>query len=84
MAQHRSEQHQPEQQLQDHKQILPFAPGSRQIPNGGERQCAPVVALQVLLHHVRTLRVTKHPVFRAEPVVLVDYVVQTPVPMEYH
>jgi len=80
----RGEEHQPEEQLQDHEDILPLGARLGQIPDGGQRQGAPVVALQILLDHVRRLRVMVHPIARSEPIVLVDDVIETAVPMEYH
>uniref|UniRef100_A0A182FCK8 Uncharacterized protein n=1 Tax=Anopheles albimanus TaxID=7167 RepID=A0A182FCK8_ANOAL len=76
------EQHQPEQQLSDHEHVLGLRAGPRQIADCGEGERAPVVALQVLLHHVRRLRVVEDPVLRAETIVLIDNVVEAAVPVE--
>lgn len=86
MAEHGGEQQQAEQQLAYDERVLAVAPGLGQIADGGQRQRAPIVALQVPLDGVSLLGVgvCVHPVFATEPVILVDYVVQTPVPVEYH
>jgi len=79
-------QQQAEQQLAYDERVLAIAPGFRQVADGGERKRAPVVALQISLDRVRFLgvRVGVHPVLAAEAVVLVDDVIQTSVPVEYH
>lgn len=78
------EEQKAEEQLYDDEQILELAARPGQVPDGGERQRAPVVALQILLHDIRGLAVAVHPVLTAERVVLVDDVIQTTVPMEDH
>lgn len=55
-----------------------------QVTDGGEGQRAPVVALQIFLHHVRGLRVAEYPVLTAEAVVLIDNVIEAPVPVKDH
>lgn len=82
VAEHRGEQQEAEQQLEDDEQVLALAAGPWEVADRGEGEGAPVVALQVLLDHVRTLGVHKHPVLAAEPVVLAYDVEQTPVPVE--
>lgn len=86
VAEHGGEQQQPEEQLAYDERVLAVAARLGQVADGGERERAPVVALQVPLHRVRLLHVLVHvhPVLAAEPVVLVDDVVQAPVPVEYH
>lgn len=84
VSEHCGKKKQSKEQLGDHEHILGRAARPRQVTNGGERERAPVVALQVLLEHVGIFGITKHPVLAAETVVLINYVVQTPVPMEYH
>lgn len=79
-------QQQAKQQLAYDERVLAVAPGLGQVADGGQRQSTPIVALQVPFNRVCFLgiRVRVHPVFAAEPVVLVDDVVQAPVPVEYH
>jgi len=84
VSKHCGEQQQSEKKLCNNEQVLGLAAGAGQVPDGGEGERTPVVTLQVLLDHVRTFGITKHPVLAAEAVVLINYVVQTPVPMEYH
>lgn len=86
VAEHGGEQQQAEQQLAYDERVLSVAPGLGQVSDRGQRQRAPVVALQIPLDRVRLfgVRVRVHPVLAAEPVVLVDDVVQTAVPVEYH
>lgn len=49
-----------------------------------ERQRAPIITLQILFHNVRRFCIMIHPVFTTESIVFVNYMVQAPVPMEYH
>lgn len=82
MAQHSGKEEQAEEQLHDDEDVLARAARPRKVADGGQRQRAPVVTLQVLLHNVRVLAVAVHPVLATEAVVLVDDVVQTAVPVE--
>ena len=55
-----------------------------EIADGGEGQRAPVVALQILFHNVRGLWVAEYPVLTAEAVVLINNVIEAPVPVKDH
>lgn len=55
-----------------------------QIADGRQSEGAPIVALQVLLDHVRRLGVAEHPVLTAEAVVLINNVIEAPVPVKDH
>lgn len=84
MPQNRGKEHQTEEQLQNNEDILALGARLGQIPDGGQSQGTPVIALQILLDDVRRLRVVVDPVARSEAIVLVDDVVETAVPVEYH
>lgn len=82
MTQHRGKQHQPEQQLRNHKHIFRLRSGSRQITDSRQGQCAPVEALQVLFDDVIRFGVMVHPRLRSKSIVLVDQVVKAAVPVK--
>lgn len=84
MAQHRGEQHQAEQQLGNHEHILGLGARPRQITDGGQRQRAPVETLQILLYDIVRFAVVVHPRLRTEAIILINQMVQAPVPVEYH
>lgn len=79
-----SEEEKSEEKLKDDEDVLPLAPGSRKVSDGRQSQSAPVVALKVLLHHIGRFTVTKHPIFRTEPVVFVNDPVEAAVPVKYN
>jgi len=62
VPQYRGEEHQAKEQLQDNKDVLALGARLGQIPDGGQGQGTPVIALQILLDHVRRLRVVVDPV----------------------
>lgn len=82
VAEYGGEQQESEQKLEDDEHVLSLAAWSRQVTYRGQRQCTPIVALQVLFDNVRSLTVNEHPVLAAEPVVLADDVEETAVPVE--
>lgn len=55
-----------------------------QVPNRREGQCAPIVTLQVLLDDVRRLGIAEYPVLAPETVVLINNVIEAPVPVKDH
>lgn len=54
------------------------------ITDGRQGQRTPIVALQILFHNVGRLGVAEHPVLTAEAVVLINNVIEAPVPVKDH